>query len=212
MDTFTDISHILKDYVTNKMYITKVELDEIFIKVGIKTLTLDRLKHMIVNNIGFLCKVPISNFEAAALIESENNNLYFGVNIEFIGCVLSNTIHAEQFAITNSFLNGEKRVLSIYTNAYPCGHCRQFLYEIADECLVTICRKVNNNIVVDKCPLSNLLPYGFDNVSLNIKERLFDGIKCNYRSEKGKLQAIDFVESSYAPISKSKSALWRNIH
>jgi cytidine deaminase len=56
--------------------------------------------------------------------------LFLGANIEFPAQALTQTIHAEQSAIINAWLQGAKRIDGIAVTAAPCGYCRQFLYEL----------------------------------------------------------------------------------
>ncbi len=70
---------------------------------------------------------------ASAVIEKgeESANLYLGANVEFMHQALSCSIHAEQAAISNAWLSGETGIGALAISASPCGHCRQFLYEVA---------------------------------------------------------------------------------
>ena len=56
--------------------------------------------------------------------------LFLGANIEFPAQALTQTIHAEQSAIINAWLQGAKRIDGIAVTAAPCGYCRQFLCEL----------------------------------------------------------------------------------
>ena len=59
--------------------------------------------------------------------------MYCGVNLEFPPLPINGeTVHAEQFAAALAFLHGEPQLTAMVTAAgFPCGHCRQFLSEIA---------------------------------------------------------------------------------
>lgn len=57
---------------------------------------------------------------------------YIGVNLEFAGAPLSQSVHAEQFLAANLLLHGERRLRTLAVSAAPCGHCRQFYSELAD--------------------------------------------------------------------------------
>jgi cytidine deaminase len=56
--------------------------------------------------------------------------LFLGANIEFPAQALTQTIHAEQSAVINAWLQGARRIETIAVTAAPCGYCRQFLYEL----------------------------------------------------------------------------------
>jgi cytidine deaminase len=78
----------------------------------------------------------ISNFQVGAVAKarmSENANeiaLFLGANIEFPEQSLTQTIHAEQSAVINAWLQGARRIETIAVTAAPCGYCRQFLHEL----------------------------------------------------------------------------------
>ncbi len=82
-------------------------------------------------------KAPISSFQVGAVARGLNtssegySNLYLGANYEFENQALCHSLHAEQAAISNAWLHDEPSVTSLATSAAPCGHCRQFLYEVS---------------------------------------------------------------------------------
>ena len=82
-------------------------------------------------------KAVVSDFNVGAvakgkkLNDSGYANLYFAANVEFENRSLCHSIHAEQAVISVAWQQGETGVSSIATSAAPCGHCRQFLYELS---------------------------------------------------------------------------------
>lgn len=110
-----------------------------------------------------LARPHLSGFKVGAVLVDINNHLFGGFNIEFDN--YSNTIHAEENAICNwaRHSDAELKVLVIYTPTdiavYPCGMCRQSLYELAGDGL--------NVLVYNKrgeCAdtyMKDLLPHGF---------------------------------------------------
>ncbi|PYT26511.1 MAG: cytidine deaminase [Acidobacteria bacterium] len=72
----------------------------------------------------------ISNFKVGAVAQGLSGNLYFGANIEFKSEALSLTVHAEQAAVMNAWMQGETGLLALAVSAAPCGYCRQFLFEL----------------------------------------------------------------------------------
>jgi len=82
------------------------------------------------------CATAISDFQVGAVAKAEMTDnagdiaLFLGANIEFPAQALTQTIHAEQSAIINAWLQGAKRIDGIAVTAAPCGYCRQFLYEL----------------------------------------------------------------------------------
>jgi cytidine deaminase len=82
------------------------------------------------------CATAISDFQVGAVAKAGMTDdageiaLFLGANIEFPAQALTQTIHAEQSAIINAWLQGGKRIDSMAVSAAPCGCCRQFLYEL----------------------------------------------------------------------------------
>ncbi|KAG6557823.1 hypothetical protein Mapa_000590 [Marchantia paleacea] len=77
-----------------------------------------------------LARAPISKFHVGAVGLGSSGRVFRGVNIEFVGLPLNNSIHAEQFLVANAARNGEHRLKFLAVSAAPCGHCRQFLQEL----------------------------------------------------------------------------------
>jgi len=81
-------------------------------------------------------RTPISGFQVGAVAKAQLLNhaddfaLFLGANIEFPAQALTQTIHAEQSAVVNAWLQGADKIEAIAVTAAPCGHCRQFLYEL----------------------------------------------------------------------------------
>src|SRR5210317_1162353 len=82
------------------------------------------------------CATAISDFQVGAVAKAgmtENAGdvaLFLGANIEFPAQALTQTIHAEQSAIINAWLQGATQIDGIAVTVAPCGCCRQFLYEL----------------------------------------------------------------------------------
>lgn len=81
---------------------------------------------------------PISNYHVGAVVLGRSGALYYGANLEVRGEALSFTLHAEQAAIANAWMNGETGVTLIAISAAPCGYCRQFLFELASAATLRI--------------------------------------------------------------------------
>ncbi|MCO5574789.1 hypothetical protein L7F22_028581 [Adiantum nelumboides] len=77
-----------------------------------------------------LARPPISRFYVGAVGLGISGRIFLGVNLEFEGLPLNNTVHAEQFLVTNAAQHGEQALQIIAVSAAPCGHCRQFLQEL----------------------------------------------------------------------------------
>jgi len=72
----------------------------------------------------------ISGFRVGAVGQGVSGTLYFGANLEFEGAALGQTVHAEQAVVANASAHGETGLVRLAVSAPPCGHCRQFLYEL----------------------------------------------------------------------------------
>lgn len=88
--------------------------------------------------------VPYSHFKVGAAILGEKGGIYTGCNVE--NASLGLTICAERNACTTMIAQGERRIaaVAIYGGekggeAAPCGACRQFMLEFADEALGLRC-------------------------------------------------------------------------
>jgi cytidine deaminase len=75
-------------------------------------------------------RVPISRFPVGAVGLGVSGRVYVGVNLEFLGVPLSQSVHAEQFLVANAAAAGESALRAVAVSHMPCGHCRQFLQEI----------------------------------------------------------------------------------
>ncbi len=79
-----------------------------------------------------------------------SGSIYIGVNLEFPGAPLNNSVHAEQFLAVNCIAHGERGLDMLAVSAAPCGHCRQFYAELVhavrsgprpcNRCLKMVCR------------------------------------------------------------------------
>ncbi|XP_061347637.1 cytidine deaminase 1-like [Gastrolobium bilobum] len=122
-------------------------------------LSLTQLLPSLVNSAQTLARPPISNFHVAAVGLAPSGRIFVGVNLEFPGLPLHHSIHAEQFLLTNLFLNDETHLHSFAVSAAPCGHCRQFLQELrgAPDIQLLITSDPNREFTA----LSHFLPHRF---------------------------------------------------
>ena len=94
---------------------------------------------------------------------TENEKIFTGCNFENASYGL--TICAERNAVGSAIVEGERKIkaIAIYSPntdmCYPCGACRQVLYEFRVGEDVDIILKNSDEIVVKK--LTELLPGGF---------------------------------------------------
>lgn len=107
-------------------------------------------------------KVHLSGFRVGAAIVSDSGNIYSGCNVEFDN--YSNTIHAEEAAISAFVAAGEKNAvtLAVFTFgnevSFPCGMCRQSLFELGGKKMKVI---ACNQHKWETKTIEELLPEGF---------------------------------------------------
>ena len=106
---------------------------------------------------------PFSKFAVGACVLTGSGKIYSGCNIE--NSSFGMTICAERCAIFKAISEGEKEILAIaiYSpkedDCYPCGACRQVMYEFQGEKEIDIITEQENNLNIKK--MSDFLPYGF---------------------------------------------------
>ncbi len=104
---------------------------------------------------------PFSHFNVGAALLAKNGEIYTGVNVE--NSSFGGTICAERTAFTKAISEGarEFEAIAITGNggeAWPCGICRQFMYEFAPD-LVVITGEDEEHM--EQMTLRELLPHGF---------------------------------------------------
>lgn len=115
----------------------KLNEEEVENKMNIEILLVKKAKEIVLS-----ARAHLSNYKVGAAILSETNKIYVGCNIEFDN--YSNTIHAEEAAISALVAGGDKKpiAIAIFTfddnPIYPCGMCRQSLFEIGGKDLKVI--------------------------------------------------------------------------
>ncbi len=119
-------------------------------------------------------RTAISGFQVGAVVKAKTSDegdetaLFLGANIEFPGQPLNQTIHAEQTAVINAWLQGARQIESIAVTAAPCGCCRQFLYELEGSQHLTVLLQNpsdEKSLIYD---LPDLLPRAFGPQDLGV--------------------------------------------
>lgn len=132
--------------------------------------------------------VPVSHYPvgavAAGMPEAGSGwcNLYLGANFEFNGVALSFTVHAEQAATNNAWLNGETGLQALAISAAPCGYCRQFLYELstAQDLAILLPADSKNPLTYMASPLTLYLPDAFGPADLGVQGGWMDPKLCTH--------------------------------
>ncbi len=105
---------------------------------------------------------PYSGFRVGSAILSKDGKIFWGCNVENSSYGL--TICAERVALFSAVANGcrEFEVIAVVGDSsdfiYPCGACRQTLYEFSEDLLV-IMAKPDGSFIERR--LKDLLPWGF---------------------------------------------------
>lgn len=104
---------------------------------------------------------PYSGFRVGAAILTKSGKVYTGCNVENSSYGL--TVCAERVAVFKAVSEGEKEfvkiaiVSSARKKTFPCGACRQVLYEFADELEIIL----EENGKIYKTTLKEIFPEGF---------------------------------------------------
>lgn len=105
---------------------------------------------------------PYSNFPVGAALEGSNGVVYTGCNVE--NAAYGSCICAERTALVKAVSEGCRsfRRLAVVGNSadycWPCGSCRQMLYEFAPDLEILAANKDHQFV---KYTLRQLLPCGF---------------------------------------------------
>lgn len=112
--------------------------------------------------------VPYSKFPVGAALLCADGTVFTGCNVE--NAAFGSTICAERTALLKAISEGHRDDWTAIAIAgrgedycWPCGACRQMLYEFAPELRVLAARGDGSFQTV---PLSRLLPHGFGPKSL----------------------------------------------
>lgn len=108
---------------------------------------------------------PYSGYAVGAALESEDGRVFTGCNIE--NAAYGNTMCAERIALFKAVSEGVRRFKRVAiagsgSAPFPCGACRQSLYEFAPELEVLVTWDGH----AQKTTLAALLPEGFGPSSL----------------------------------------------
>jgi cytidine deaminase len=145
-------------------------------------------------------RAPVSNYRVGAVAMGLSGTLYLGANLEFAGCPIGFTVHAEQSAIANAWMSGERGVSALAVSSAPCGHCRQFLNELATAADLEILLPG-----LAARPLRDLLPDAFGprnlGVSLGLMQHEAHALVISTTEDPVILAALAAANRSYAPYS-----------
>ena len=114
--------------------------------------------------------VPYSKFPVGAALLCADGTVFTGCNVE--NAAYGSTICAERTALLKAVSEGRRSGWTAIAIAgqgedycWPCGACRQMLYEFAPDLRVLAARRDG---AFQTATLSQLLPHGFGPASLNM--------------------------------------------
>ena len=116
--------------------------------------------------------VPYSHFPVGAALLCRDGTVFTGCNIE--NAAYGATICAERTAIFKAVSEGHRDFDTIVIAGrsddycYPCGACRQVLYEFGPD-MEVVC--LNKDNAEKHLHIKKRLPYGFDQTWLAIDEK-----------------------------------------
>ena len=106
---------------------------------------------------------PYSGFPVGAALLCGDGSVFTGCNVE--NAAYGSTICAERTALVKAVSEGHRgdfRAIAIAGRSadycWPCGACRQMLYEFAPDLIVLAARKDGS---FERAALTDLLPHGF---------------------------------------------------
>ena len=117
--------------------------------------------------------VPYSHFPVGAALECADGTVFTGCNVE--NAAYGSSICAERTALVKAVSEGHRddftRIAVVGNSTepcWPCGACRQMLYEFAPGLTVLVAQRDHSFV---KLPLSELLTHGFGPKSLGYVPR-----------------------------------------
>lgn len=163
--------------------------------------TIDQLLLALLPMVSDTAVIPISHFKVGAIAVGATGNLYVGANQEYSSLPLNLTIHAEQSAVAMAHLHGETGIVKIIASVKPCGHCRQFINEIAEASELDVLLPDGEAI-----KFSQLLPHAFGPKELGEHGGLLSAPQHSLQltsSDELVLLALHAANKSYSPYAAS---------
>lgn len=124
---------------------------------------------------------PYSNFTVGAAILCEDGEIFTGANIE--NASYGAAICAERTAAVQAVYNKNRKFIAVAVYgspegasgdelqyAFPCGICRQFLYEFSAENMVVLIGKSDEDYI--KTTIEEILPNAFGPKDLNMEKHM----------------------------------------
>ena len=153
---------------------------------------------------------PVSGYFVGAVARGQRQDangypqLYLGANLEFPHQALCYSLHAEQAAVANAWHHREPGIASVAVSAPPCGHCRQFLYELCGSTPLGIIFPDSTRQNYREMDIAELLPGAFGPMDLghtgNMMAANSHPVSLQIESAEAlTLNALEAARFSYAP-------------
>lgn len=111
-----------------------------------------------------------SHFAVGAALQTPQEINIGGFNIESASYGL--TMCAERVALFAALAQGHREfnhlVLVTNTASFPCGACRQMLYEFCPNALITIATPTE---IITTCTIASLMPHAFAQADLELPKK-----------------------------------------
>lgn len=171
-------------------------------------LTIDELLSQLVPLAAEFAAPHQSGYRVGAVGQGTSGAVYLGANFEFEALPLNQSVHAEQAVVINAATQSETGLMRLAVSAPPCGHCRQFLNELATASEL--------KIILPHTParrLAEYLPDAFGPHELGNPSRLLGVKPCGLsfidnadESHIGARQALHWASLSYAPYTNAHAS------
>jgi len=205
---FTEASlESLSELIEDSAYSGRIEPRDLAALARNENMSVEKLMLALLPLAQSYSRAPISNFHVGVVVRGESGALYTGANIEIPNQCLGFAVHAEQSALSNAYMHGENSVMALAVGGAPCGHCRQFIDEMAPEGEIVILTPEHG-----ARKLSEILPEAFGPAALGMKHGALP-VRGNSlslvspKTDEMSLAALEAMRKSYAPYSKSPSGV-----
>jgi len=207
LPTFSEKSRALLQRVLQGAYSGQISAADAAELARLENSNMDTLMVRMLPLAQSFSRAPVSKFYVGVVVRGESGALYTGANIEIPGQCLGFAVHAEQSALANAYMHGERGVAALAVGGAPCGHCRQFINEMSPAGEISI-------LTPDKPPVSlrAILPAAFGPAALGRKDGALPVkesglILAKTSGDAITAAALDAARESYAPYSKSPSGV-----
>jgi cytidine deaminase len=208
LPNFTEKSRdVLRHLLAGPDYSGKIPLLEAAALARNENIPIEKLMLALLPFAQSYSQAPISNFHVGVVVRGASGALYTGANIEIPGQCLGFAVHAEQSALSNAYMHSEQSVTALAVGGAPCGHCRQFINEMAPDGEILVLTPGKPAV-----KLASLLPDAFGPAALGIPHGAFpvqtsDLLLASNSSDPLTMAALDAARRAYAPYSKSPSGV-----